>query len=171
MIKFRITRNEKFASKYLNENNLRRKEGWAIAYSTGKGWPISFRAAFCLVQFCENHFEKVSYITMRSKCGWCRLKSPSSRLLTQPFIHGPGQRNIKFLHHWPLWDEVTGDRWNPRAKGQWHANVSIWRHRGLVLLPPCFGLGHVIVLSKKAMSSILRLEENEAILLMLSFGG
>ena len=28
------------------------------------------------------------------------------------------QRNIKALHHWPLWGEFTGDLWIPRTKGQ-----------------------------------------------------
>ena len=47
-----------------------------------------------------------------------RLKSPASRLFTQPFIQAQIKENIKALRHWPLCGEFTGDRWIPRTKGQ-----------------------------------------------------
>ena len=28
------------------------------------------------------------------------------------------KENIKAPRHWSLWGEFTGDRWNPRTKGQ-----------------------------------------------------
>ena len=28
------------------------------------------------------------------------------------------KENIKAPRHWPLWGEITGDRWIPRTKGQ-----------------------------------------------------
>ena len=46
------------------------------------------------------------------------IKSPALRLFTQPFIPTQIKENIKALHHWPLWEEFTGDRWIPRTNGQ-----------------------------------------------------
>ena len=40
------------------------------------------------------------------------------RLFTQLFNEAQIQENIKAPRHWPLWGEVTGDRWIPRTKGQ-----------------------------------------------------
>ena len=56
---------------------------------------------------------------MTSQWGRWRLKSPASRLFTQPFIHAQIKANIKAPRHWPLCGKVTGDRWIPRTKGQW----------------------------------------------------
>ena len=57
-------------------------------------------------------------ITMASQwVGW-RLKSPASRLFTQPFIRAQIKENIKAPRHWPLCGEFTGDRWIPRTNGQ-----------------------------------------------------
>ena len=39
----------------------------------------------------------------------CRLKSPASRLFTQPFIQAQTKENIKGPRHWPLWGVVIGD--------------------------------------------------------------
>ena len=38
-----------------------------------------------------------------------RLKSPASRLFTQPFIKAQIKENIKAPRHWPLCGEFTGD--------------------------------------------------------------
>ena len=46
-----------------------------------------------------------------------RLKSPASRLFTQPFIQTQIIKNIKAPLHWPLCVEFTGDRWIPRTNG------------------------------------------------------
>ena len=46
------------------------------------------------------------------------LKSPASRLFTQPFIHAQIKVNIKAPRHWPLCGEFTGDQWIPRTNGQ-----------------------------------------------------
>ena len=60
----------------------------------------------------------VQYITMTSQwVGW-RLKSPASRLFTQPFIRAQIKDNIKDRRHWPLCWEFTGDRWIPCTNGQ-----------------------------------------------------
>ena len=55
------------------------------------------------------------------KSGWARwrLKSPSSRLFTQPFIQEQIKENIKAPRHWPLCGEFTGDRWIPRTNVQY----------------------------------------------------
>ena len=48
------------------------------------------------------------HITMTSKwVGW-RLKSPASRLFTQPFIRAQIKENVKVPRHWPLCKEFTG---------------------------------------------------------------
>ena len=57
-------------------------------------------------------------ITMTSEWARWLLKSPASRLLTQPFIRAQIKVNIKAPRHWPLCGEFTGDRWIPRANGQ-----------------------------------------------------
>ena len=46
------------------------------------------------------------------------VKSPASRLFTQPFVQTQVIENIKAQRHWPLWGECTDDRWIPRTKGQ-----------------------------------------------------
>ena len=58
-----------------------------------------------------------------------RLKSPASRLFTQPFIRAQIKVNIKAPRHWPLCGEFTGDRWIPPQMASNAENVSIWwRH-------------------------------------------
>ena len=47
-----------------------------------------------------------------------RLKSPASRLFTQPFVQAQIKENIKAPPLWPLYGEFTGDRWIPSTKGQ-----------------------------------------------------
>ena len=65
-------------------------------------------------------------ITLTSKWAQWRLKSPASRLFTQPFIiQAKIKENITAPHHWPLWGEFISDRWITSNM----ANVSIWwRH-------------------------------------------
>ena len=47
-----------------------------------------------------------------------RLKSPASRLFTQPCVQAQIKENTKAPRHWTLGGEFTGDRWIPRTKGQ-----------------------------------------------------
>ena len=47
-------------------------------------------------------------ITMTSWWPRWRLKSPASRLFTQPFIQTQIKENIKAPRHWPLCGEFTG---------------------------------------------------------------
>ena len=48
-----------------------------------------------------------------------RIKSPASRLFTQPYFRAHIKENIKAPRHWPLYGEFTGDRWIPSTNGQW----------------------------------------------------
>ena len=58
--------------------------------------------------------------TLQNKKFWARwrLKSPASRLFTQPFIQAKIKENIKAPRHWPLCGEFTGDRRIPRTNSQ-----------------------------------------------------
>ena len=53
---------------------------------------------------------------MTSERAWWRLKSPASRLLTQPFVQAQTKENIKDVRHSPLLGEFTGDRWISHTK-------------------------------------------------------
>ena len=57
-------------------------------------------------------------ITMTSWWARCRLKTPASRLFTQPFIQEQIKENIKAPRHGPLCGEFTGHRLIPRTNGQ-----------------------------------------------------
>ena len=58
------------------------------------------------------------YITVTSLWARWRLKSPASRLFTQPFVRAQIKENLKAPRHWPLCGGFTGDRWIPLTKGQ-----------------------------------------------------
>ena len=67
-------------------------------------------------------------ITVTSWWAWWRLKSPVSRLFTQPFVQAQMKENIKAPRHWPLWGNspVTGEFPVQRASDA--ENVSaLWR--------------------------------------------
>ena len=57
-------------------------------------------------------------ITVTSSWARWRLKSPASRLSTQPFIQAQINENTKAPRHSPSCGEFTGDRWIPHTKGQ-----------------------------------------------------
>ena len=50
--------------------------------------------------------------------GGMALRSPASRLFTQPFIQKQIKQNTKAPPHWPLCGEFIGQRWILRTKGQ-----------------------------------------------------
>ena len=52
----------------------------------------------------------MNIITVTSQWAQWRLKSPVSRLLTQPFVRAQIEENIKAPRDWPLSREFTGDR-------------------------------------------------------------
>ena len=74
-------------------------------------WPNCFMAYMPLLK-------RWPHIMMTSQWQRWRLRSPASRLFTQPFIQTQIKRNIKAPRHWPLCGEFTGDRWIPRTNGQ-----------------------------------------------------
>ena len=71
-------------------------------------------------------------ITLTSKWPRWRLKSPASRLFTQPFIQMQMKENIKAPRHWPLCGEFTGTGEFPAQRASYAEYVSIWwRHHGV----------------------------------------
>ena len=65
-------------------------------------------------------------ITLTSLWLQWRLKSPASRLFTQPFIQTQIKENIKAPRHWPLCVEFTGTGEFPTQRAIYAENVSIW---------------------------------------------
>ena len=65
-------------------------------------------------------------ITLTSQWPRWRLKSPASRLFTQPFIQTQIKENIKAPRHWPLCGEFTGTGEFPAQRASNAENVSIW---------------------------------------------
>ena len=70
-------------------------------------------------------FVMLCIILMSYWARW-RLKSPASRLFTQPSIQAQIKENIKAPRHWLLCGEFTGDRWIPPQRASNAENVSIW---------------------------------------------
>ena len=71
---------------------------------------------------------------MTSWWAWLRLKSPASRLFTQPFIQAEIKENIKAPRHWPLCGDFTGTGEFPAQMASNAENVSIWwRHRDTLI--------------------------------------
>ena len=86
---------------------------------------------------CTNCSHRVLYecvavhkiITVTLWWAWLRLKSPASRLFTQPLIQAQIKENIKAPRHWPLYGEFTGTGEFPTQRASNAENVSIWwRH-------------------------------------------
>ena len=74
-------------------------------------------------------------ITMTSQWAWWRLRSPASRLFTQPFIQTQIKENIKAPRHWPLCGEFTGTGEFPAQRASYVEYVSIWwRHHARLSL-------------------------------------
>ena len=45
------------------------------------------------------------------------LKSPASRWFAQTIVQAQIKEGIKAPRRWPLWGEITSDRWIPLTKG------------------------------------------------------
>ena len=85
--------------------------------------------AYALV--CKGNAVPIHYSDIIMNTRW-HLKSPVSRLFTQPFTRAHIKENIKAPGHWPLCGEFTGDRWIPRTNGQQPGKCFIWwRHHDL----------------------------------------
>ena len=73
-------------------------------------------------------------ITVTSQWARWRLKSPDSRLFTEPFIQTQIKENIKAVRHWPLRGEFTVTGEFPAQKVSNADNVCIWwRHHVTVI--------------------------------------
>ena len=73
--------------------------------------------------------ENTLHITLTSWWLRWRLKSPASRLFTQPFIQTQIKENIKAPCHWPLCGEFTETGEFPAQRASNAENVFIWwRH-------------------------------------------
>ena len=78
----------------------------------------------------RSHYEfiimKHTYpITVKSQWARYRLKSPASRLFTQPFIQTQIKENIKAPRHWPLCGNSPGTGEFPAQMASHAENVSI----------------------------------------------
>ena len=63
------------------------------------------------------HRHLPSRITMTSSWASWRVKSPASRLFILQLIQAQIKENVKASRHWPLWGELTSDRWIRRTRG------------------------------------------------------
>ena len=96
--------------------------------STDDIMQTKIKARFRLSMLILFHYTDVIMTTMR-------LKSPASRLFTQPFIQTQITENIKVPRHWPLCGEFTGTGEVPAQRASYAENVSIWwRHHGFLRL-------------------------------------
>ena len=90
------------------------------------------RASATMILCWTGIIRSVCPITMTSQWARWRLKSPASRLCTQPFIRAQIKVNIKAPRHWPLCGEFTGTGEIPAQMASNAENVSIWcREHGL----------------------------------------
>ena len=71
---------------------------------------------------------------------WARwsLKSPASRLFTQPFVQAQIKESIKAPRHWPLWGELPTQITNNAE------NVSIWWRHHEQFPPSLLGWGTAV---------------------------
>ena len=106
-------------------------------------WKIS--ALFSKSRIHE-HLQLVSFkkkhpvnITLTSLWPRRRLKSPASRLFTQPLLQTQIKENIKALRHGPFVWGIHRDRWIPRTKGKlrgkcFHLMTSSWSSQNIAIL-------------------------------------
>ena len=113
---------------------------------------------------CIIHYEYVRHIiTVTSEWAWWRLKSPASRVFTQPFIQVEIKESIKAPRHWSLWGEFTGDRWISRTKVQirgkgFHMMTSSWNIG--IITADNFQLGHTCTSLTRNIQLILHIISN-----------
>ena len=99
--------------------------GESKAYDVMTHWPLAI----------NNSFQDTQCITMTSQWAWWRLRSPASRLFTQPFIQMQIKENIKAPRHWPLCGEFTGTGEFPTQRASHAEYVSIWwRHHDIFMI-------------------------------------
>ena len=82
---------------------------------------MSYHAMPCHAMSCHViswfHHSTAAVITMTSWWTRWRLKSPASRVFTQPFIQSQIKENIKAPRHWPLWGGIHRSPVNSPHKG------------------------------------------------------
>ena len=82
------------------------------------------------------------WFTIEITSWWARwrLKSPTSRLFTQPFVQAQIKEIVKAPSHWPLWGEFTGDGEFPAQKA---SNVEIiwWQFDDVIIRRWCYCCG------------------------------
>ena len=86
-----------------------------ICFNSLSSWLISIE--FDNYVLSDVSFFIVEFITVTP--WWARLsvKSPESRVFTQPFVQAQIKENIKALRHWRLWGAFTGDPVKSPHKG------------------------------------------------------
>ena len=103
-------------------------------------WSNWLSALYLLMAWCSWSIADLSSVRteITIKCYYddvimtMSLKSPASRLFTEPFIQTQIKENIKAPRHWPLCGEFTGTSEFPAQRASYAENVSIWwRHHGL----------------------------------------
>ena len=78
--------------------NLKAQSQWLL-WPKGLEWT---KEAICTLGLALCGSQSIFNITMTSQWAWWRLRSPVSRLFTQPFIRAQIKENIKAPRHWPL---------------------------------------------------------------------
>ena len=97
------------------------------------------RTTYKIYMAGKEPISKACAITMTSQWAPWRLKSPVSRLFTQPFIRAQINENSKAPRHWQLWGKFTGTGEFPAQIASNADNFSIWwRHHGQYLRPVLF---------------------------------
>ena len=92
---------------------------------------IRFIGPFSLFSITNEISPFITAITLTSQWPRGRLRSPASRLFTQPFIQAEIKENVKAPRHWPLCGEFTGTGEFSAQRASYAENVSIWwRHHG-----------------------------------------
>ena len=79
------------------------------------------------------------------------LKSPASRLFTQPFNQAKVKENIKSPRHWPLCGAFTGDRWIPPHK--WPVTRKMFPFDDIIMTCPYLGR-YIFVVACKMLKYI-----------------
>ena len=96
-----------------------------------RNW-TGFQSEFPCWRQWEANWHSCQSITMTSQWPRWRLKSPASRLFTQPFIKTQIKENFKAPRHWPLCREFTGTGEFPAQRASYAENVAIWwRHHAM----------------------------------------
>ena len=112
-ISWENTRKYRNGIRRISLNQWLYKKEWTL-----KGFYIHMKHTVLWHAHVVGFWKLYLHITMTLKWARWRLKSPTSRLFTQPYVQANIKENIKAPRHWPLCREFTGDRWIPRTNDQ-----------------------------------------------------